>query len=195
VVDVARYARQIALPEIGPAGQARIAAARVAVIGADLAAETAATYLRAAGVGQVFEATALLNEPQAGETFKNLAQGYDLIIRSGFDDAPMDTATARLGVPMIFVRARPEAVDMVAFSGRVPSPDARADVPYQAAGTPPTNGASAVLAGTLAAAEALNVIVREASGPFSPQIRHLRLPLDGREPVVQAIAGPIGRPT
>ena len=80
----------------------------------------------------------------------------------------MDTAAARLGVPMIFVRARPEVVDMVAFSGRVPSADARADVPYQAAATPATNGASAVLAGTLAAAEALNVLVREASGPFAP---------------------------
>ena len=48
-----RYARQIALPEIGPEGQARICAARVAVVGADLAAETAALYLRAAGVGTV----------------------------------------------------------------------------------------------------------------------------------------------
>ena len=50
--------------------------------------------------------------------------------------------------------------------------------------------ASAVLAGTLAAAEALHVIVREASGPFTPRIRHLRLPLDGREPLVQEIGRP-----
>jgi len=37
------------------------------------------------------------------------------------------------------------------------------------------------------AAEALNVIVREGAGPFAPSIRHLRLPLDGREPLVQEI--------
>ena len=47
MVDVARYARHIALPEIGAEGQARISAARVAVVGGDLAAETAALYLRA----------------------------------------------------------------------------------------------------------------------------------------------------
>ena len=185
-MDVARYARQIALPEIGPDGQARICAARVAVFGADLTAETAATYLRAAGVGEVFEATAL-----RGEGLKNLPQRFDLIIRSGFDDAPMDGVAARLGLPMIFVRATRDAVDMVAFSGRVPSPDARADVPFQAAATPTEEAATAVLAGTLAASEALQMIVRESSGPFTPQIRHLRLPLDGREPIVQQI----GRPT
>jgi hypothetical protein len=156
-------------------------------LGADLTAETAATYLRAAGVGQVFEATALVSTALEGQAFKSLPQDFDLIIRSGFDDAPMDGVAARLGVPMIFVRAQPDAVDMVAFSGRAPSPDARADVPFRAAATPTTNDASAVLAGTLAAAEALHAIVREASGPFTPSIRHLRLPLDGREPIVQQI--------
>ena len=176
-VDVARHARQIALPEVGPEGQARIAAARVAVIGADRAAETAALYLRAAGVGEVFEATALLND----------ASNFDLVIRSGFDDVPMDAVAARLGLPAIFVRATPEAVDLVAFSGRAPSSEARPEVPFQAAATEPANDASAVLAGTLAAAEALHAIVREASGPFTPSIRHLRLPLDGREPLVQMI--------
>jgi sulfur-carrier protein adenylyltransferase/sulfurtransferase len=183
VVDVARYARQIALPEIGPEGQARISRARVAVIGADLTAETAATYLRAAGVGQVFEASEILNEPR----FKNTIAQFDLVIRSGFDDAPMDGVAARLGIPVIFVRATPEAVDMVSFSGRAPSADARAEVPFKAAATKPASDGSAVLAGTLAAAEALQAIVREAAGPFKPRIRHLRLPLDGREPLVQEI--------
>jgi hypothetical protein len=186
-VDVARHARQIALPEVGPEGQARIAAARVAVIGADRAAETAALYLRAAGVGQVFEASGLFNDARMGEAFKNTVVNFDLVIRSGFDDAPMDAVAARLGLPAIFVRATPEAVDLVAFSGRVPSSEARADVPFQAASTTPADDASAVLAGTLAAAEALHAIVREASGPFTPSIRHLRLPLDGREPLVQEI--------
>jgi sulfur-carrier protein adenylyltransferase/sulfurtransferase len=187
VVDVARYARHIALPEIGAEGQARISAARVAVVGSDLTAETAATYLRAAGVGQVFEASEILSDPR----LKNTVARFDLLIRSGFDDAPMDGVAARLGMPVIFVRATPDAVDMVSFSGRAPASDARVEVPFKAAATPPARDGSAVLAGTLAAAEALQVIVREATGPFPPRIRHLRLPLDGREPLVQAI----GRPT
>ena len=52
-MDAERFARQIALPEIGPDGQARISAARVAVIGGDIAAATAASYLRAAGIGEL----------------------------------------------------------------------------------------------------------------------------------------------
>ena len=173
-MDVARYARHIALPEIGPEGQARICAARVAVVGSDLAAETAALYLRAAGC-EVSELQSLSE--------------IDLIVRSGFDDMPLDAEAARLGLPVIAVRATGDAVDMVAFSGRVPSPAAQ-PVPFQDAGTPSTNDAAAVLAGTLAAAEALHLIVRESSGPFTPSIRHLRLPLDGREPRVQTIGSP-----
>jgi hypothetical protein len=192
VVDVARYARHIALPEIGPEGQARISAARVAVFGADLTAETAATYLRAAGVGQVFEASALFESAgRLAKAAKNTVQNFDLVIRSGFDDAPMDGVAARLGLPIIFVRATSDAVDLVSFSGRVPSADARADVPFKAAAVPTANDGAAVLAGTLAAAEALHAIVRESSGPIVPRVRHLRLPLDGREPLVQAM----GRPT
>jgi len=191
-VDVARYARQIALPEVGPDGQARICAARVAVVGSDLAAETATLYLRAAGVTDLFPLP--LGEGQgegaSSSAWRRLLPNLDLIIRSGFDDTPLDAEIARLGLPVIAVRATPDAVDMVSFSGRVPSPDARADVPVQAAATPAANDATAVLAGTLAAAEALQVIVREAAGAFSPSIRHVRLPLDGREPLVQQIGTP-----
>ena len=191
-MDVARYARQIALPEVGPDGQARICAARVAVVGSDLAAETATLYLRAAGVTDLFPLP--LGEGQgegaSSSAWRRLLPNLDLIIRSGFDDTPLDAEIARLGLPVIAVRATPDAVDMVSFSGRVPSPDARADVPVQAAATPAANDASAVLAGTLAAAEALQVIVREAAGAFSPSIRHVRLPLDGREPLVQQIGAP-----
>jgi hypothetical protein len=181
-VDVARYARQIALPEVGPDGQARICAARVAVVGNDLAAETAATYLRAAGVGRVFE-------PSVAQGFmaRQALEEIDLVVRSGFDDTPLDAEAARLGLPVIAVRAAADAVDMVSFSGRAPSPDGRADVPFKAAEIASANDASAVLAGTLAAAEALQTILREASGPFAPRIRHVRLPLDGREPLVQEI--------
>jgi len=186
VVDVARYARHIALPEIGAEGQARISAARVAVIGGDPAAETAALYLRAAGIGEVHELTPLTSDHEL-RMWNEVVRRFDLVLRSGFDDHPMDAAATRLGLPVIVVRATPTAVDMVLFSGRAPAPDAGVDVPFKAAAEPPANGPSAVLAGTLAAAEALHVLVREASGPFKERIRHMRLPLDGREPLVQEI--------
>jgi len=44
-----RYARQIALPTVGHAGQERILATSVAVLGDGLAARFAARYLEAAG--------------------------------------------------------------------------------------------------------------------------------------------------
>ncbi|MFT7580040.1 MAG: hypothetical protein ACI9MR_001707 [Myxococcota bacterium] len=55
----ARYARHVRLPEVGLAGQARILAARVRVAGTERAAEEAAIYLVAAGVGEVVLETAL----------------------------------------------------------------------------------------------------------------------------------------
>lgn len=51
--DAARYLRQILLPEIGAAGQARLAASSAAVAGEGLAHEIAATYARGAGFGAV----------------------------------------------------------------------------------------------------------------------------------------------
>jgi hypothetical protein len=183
VVDVARYARHIALPEIGPEGQARISAARVAVVGNDLTAEIATTYLRAAGIERL---TTVAATPPDGwlETLSHV----DLVVRSGFDDDAMGGIAAGLGLPVVIVRARPDAVDLLSFGRRPPSPDAPIDTPFTAA-APPDDGAAAVLAGTMAAAEALHVLVRgdaPVGGP-APPIRHLRLPLDGREPLAQAI--------
>jgi len=51
--DPARYARHLALAEIGVAGQARLAASSVLVIGAGGLGSPAALYLAAAGVGTI----------------------------------------------------------------------------------------------------------------------------------------------
>lgn len=51
--ELDRYARHIVLPEIGGAGQARLKAARVAVIGAGGIGSPALQYLAAAGIGRL----------------------------------------------------------------------------------------------------------------------------------------------
>lgn len=199
-MDVAHHARQIALPEVGPDGQARICSARVAVVGSDRAADTAALYLRAAGVGDVFSPLPVggdggegQGEGVSADRWRTLLANIDLVVRTNFDDDAMMGVANQLGLPVVAVRAQHDGVDMVSFPRRPPAPDATIAAPVAAA-APPDDGPAAVLAGTMAAAEALWILVRGAEAGDSPlpapSIRHLRLPLDGREPLAQEIGGP-----
>ena len=181
--QVARYARQIALPEIGPEGQAAICGARVLVVGGDLAAETARTYLTAAGVGAVETRSRRVGD---GAAWLDALAGIDLVVRTDFDDDAMLGAAARLGVPVVVTRAEPERVDLISFPRRAPDPEAELDIRARPSdATEP--GAAAVLAGTLAAAEALVRIAGLDGQVDGGRIRHLRLPLDGGAPLAQEL--------
>lgn len=149
-----RFARQIQLGDVGPEGQARIGAARVVVAGGNTTAEIAAMYLRAAGVGSVVELRDLADD---GPGWLAALTGADVAVRADFDEGAMLTAT---------------------LSGAT----ARLGLPTVAA-NPGGAGADAVVAGTLAAAEVLQVLLRpETSRAFG---RELHLPASGGDPILQ----------
>ena len=199
-----RYARQIALPELGPEGQDRIAAALVIVVGADLCAETAARYLAAAGVGRIGlicaiehaqtlvpflrasnpEIQVLQHEwPRDGAGWLAALEGATLCVRSGFDDDSMLRAAVRYGLPVIAARGRNDRAEVIALRKQGPCPHTPVDIPEQR-GTPSEPGAGAVLAGTLAATEALLAL---AGAGGDARARHISVPLDGGEVRAQEI--------
>jgi hypothetical protein len=200
-----RFARQLALPEVGPAGQERLLRARVAVVGAGLAAETAARYLAAAGVGTLrlvgdegawdealrasHPEVALEHRgrPTAGAGWLDALEAADVVVRAGFDDDPMLSAAIRLGVPAVVVRGRDDGVELVSFREHGPCPHAALDVVTQAE-APEPGGAAGVVAGALAASEALHVLLGHGETPArAGRARHLRVPLDGGESIAQDI--------
>ena len=183
VAKIQRFARQIALPEVGPDGQTRIAAARVLVAGGGLVAETVASYLTAAGVGQVIARDV---PPADGHAWLEALAEVDLVVRASFDDDAMLGAAKRLGRPVIVARATPAQVDVISFPSRAPAPDASLEIPPQAAESS-APGAADVVAGTLAAAEALVRLAGVDGRVDGGRIRHLRLPLDGGAPLSQEV--------
>ena len=218
---ITRFARQIALPEIGLAGQQRIADARVAIVGRDLAAETAARYLAAAGVGTlrlvagraaasvagramssvassssrwdadlrgsnpdvVIERAA---RPADGAAWLEILDGAALVVRADFGDDALMPAAIRRGVPLIVLRGDEAIADVVSFRAHGPCPHAPLDVPVVAA-VPIPDGPASVVAGTLAASEALHVLLGAGDGhpARAGRARHLRVPLDGGEATAQ----------
>jgi hypothetical protein len=204
-----RYARHVALAEVGPEGQERICGATVVLVDDEaeghLAAETALMYLRAAGVGHLrvvrrpgAAPLAVSSEPwpQSGAAWGRLLAGADVAVRFGFDDDAFLTATTLMGVPAVVARAG-EAVDVISFpAGRATgSAESVPDIPPSPARPPATPDATSVVAGTLAAAEALWAIVGRPRDVRVTGARHLALPLDGTPPRIQDIPWPIPGPS
>jgi len=176
--------------------------ATVAVVGDDLTAEVAARALAAGGVGQLLlvrrsgpwpeavaaavggsnpEARVALRAwPVTGAAWLEALAGCDAIVRSDFDDDPMLRAAVRLGIPVVVARASAAAVDVVSFRRHGPCPHAPLDVAEATAAVPPAEGAAAVIAGEMAAAEVLLLLAGALAG--AGRAHHARIPLDGGEP-------------
>ncbi len=171
------------LPEIGPEGQQRSNEATVAIAAPaddDLVAEVASRYLAAAGVGTLrligagepaFAAALRASNPDVAieahawptdsDAWVATLDGSDLVVRAGFDDDPMLRATVRLGIPAVLLRALADRVEMLSLREQGPCPHVDLAIPpRRAEGV--TNGATAVVAATVGASEALWSLVRNA---------------------------------
>lgn len=99
--ELQRYARQMAVPEFGAAGQAKLRAARVLLIGAGGLGSPAAMYLAAAGVGTLGIVDA--DDVELSNLHRQLLHGTEDVGQS-----KVDSARRRLGEvnPHVRVEAR-----------------------------------------------------------------------------------------
>jgi hypothetical protein len=183
------YARQLALPAVGPEGQERLGAARVVIFvergaratGDAVAADSAALYLRAAGVGTVTVAEI----PSDERGFAEALRDADLAMRFAFDDDALMDAVTEAGLPLVVGRINQDVIELLSLRRQRPcrhptaSPDAPVPAsmplhPVRRAARDPAPGAAAVVAATLAATEVLFVLLDKERAP-SGQL--LRLPL------------------
>jgi molybdopterin-synthase adenylyltransferase len=105
--EIERYGRHIVLPEIGGAGQQRLKAARVAVVGAGGLGSPALLYLAAAGVGQL---TIIDNDTVALSNLqRQIIHGQDKI-----GHAKTDSAAAAIGAINPHVRCALKQVRLTA---------------------------------------------------------------------------------
>lgn len=186
------YARQIALPAVGTEGQERLRAARIVVFretdGPDAASETAVAYLRAAGVGAVTEVTAPPPDAEATAAWRHALAGASLGLRFAFDDDALLSAALEAELPLVLGRVGAAGVELLALRHHGGCKHPRPARPAARADQLPAPGAAATVLATLAAAEALWMLIDPAREPAA---RLLRLALDGsHEPACAPIPWP-----
>jgi molybdopterin/thiamine biosynthesis adenylyltransferase/rhodanese-related sulfurtransferase len=112
--ELQRYARQMAMPEFGPAGQEKLRGARVLLIGAGGLGSPAALHLAAAGVGTLgivdadeveLSEVIAVRERLTADNAIDLARSWDMVI-DGSDNFPTryasNDACVALGIPNVF---------------------------------------------------------------------------------------------
>lgn len=152
---------------------ARDVAAALGASNPDVAVET---WPWPSSRGDVAGGGASADGDTAGRGWLDILTGAVVVVRSGFDDDPMLRAAVRLGVPAVVTRGRDDGVELVSFRRHGPCPHAPLDVPEQS-GVPPQDGAGAVVAGHIAAAEVLVLLAGANTG--EARARHTTIPLHG----------------
>lgn len=205
--EARRYARQLALPNVGLEGQMRLRAATVLLVDdprAKVAVETAALYLRGAGVGNVRVAGPVTDW---GQTLV----GIDLAIRFDLDDDALSQAAMLRRMPLVVARLREESIEILAFRRQRPcghGQGAASFLPSASSQTWPGRnpvvtrderlfGAAATVAGTVAASEALFVLIAgpDASTRGRPGgARLVQLPLGSSESSASPMAADLPWP-
>jgi hypothetical protein len=112
-----------------------------------------------------------------GDQWLGCLRGASAVLRSGFDDDPMLGAAVRLGIPAVIVRGREaEGIELVSFRAHGPCPHVPLDGTTKVTAAA-DDGASAVVAGHLAAAEILvGLCGIDTARPGVVTARMLRLP-------------------
>jgi len=215
--QIERYSRQLILPEIGGRGQERLLASRVLIVGDGDVARTAALYLAAAGVGRLGTAAAVvrtLNDlnpdcrttvlavGEASEVDTNALPSYDLVLDSA---PPMDTAftlsTAcrTLGINVVLVRGCASGGWITTLTG----PDApcgaclAAQLETQTSPTDavlPLTVATAQVLGSLAAMEAIKVVLGIGTSLVGRLLRYDATAATADETMLSRLPGCTGCP-
>ncbi len=187
--EVRRYARQLALPEVGTAGQERLAAGTVMIFGPDARASSgeaiAAAYLSAAGVGDVRVLPPPSDRAGWAAALPSI-RGASVVMRLSLDDDDLLSLAMERDLPLLVGRASADEIALLSFRRHHPCGHPGRAKPQLAAESA-IPGAGAAVLGTLVAAEAAWMLIEPDREPDAVL---LRLPLGSGEPLRTSLPWP-----